>query len=83
MFLYPHTQVFPRCVDNYRMDISNMTNLASIAADMKAASVREQISMAVVKQTLDQSKQQANSLLKMMYQSNVNVAPKGHIDLYM
>jgi len=65
------------------MDISNMTNLASIAADMKAASVREQISMAVVKQTLDQSKQQANSLLKMMYQSNVNVAPKGHIDLYM
>ncbi|HPG38127.1 MAG TPA: YjfB family protein [bacterium] len=60
-----------------------MTNLASIAADMKAASVREQISMAVVKQTLDQSKQQANSLLKMMYQSNVNVAPKGHIDLYM
>jgi hypothetical protein len=65
------------------MELNNMTNLATIASDMKAASDREQISMAVVKQIQDQSKQQANALLKMMYQSNVNVAPSGHIDLYM
>ncbi len=68
--------------DTCNMEL-NITNMASIAADMKAASVREQISMAVVKQTQEQTKQQANALLKMMYQSNVNVAPEGHIDLYM
>ncbi len=63
------------------MNVTNTTYLASYATDLKAADVRDQISMSVLKEIKDQGERQGNSLVKMIEQTN-EVINNGHVDTY-
>ncbi len=73
-------QVSAHYADEQVMNVSNINAIASLASGMKKSDVNLQIQVAVMKQGLEQQKQQAKGLLKMMDQSKAIV--NGHVDVY-
>ncbi len=62
------------------MAISKVTSIAAQATEMQGTEIKQRISVAVMKQALEQQEKQAEALIRMMRQTSAVV--DGHVDIY-